>query len=123
MANFGGLTRTDAGRDVRLARSLRDKPHTVAAWRDGVLSGGQVRVIAANVKPYARNEFAAHEAALVDTVAALGVADTETVMNRWAGLVAAARETTPTRKAKPAPSPKLSPIRRSCSRPRRSVIG
>ncbi|MGH9191705.1 MAG: DUF222 domain-containing protein, partial [Acidimicrobiales bacterium] len=76
-----------SARDARLctktARRLRELPVTAAASRDGVLSGGQVQAIVANLKDRTVALFAHHEAALVPELAALSVGETATVMQSW----------------------------------------
>jgi hypothetical protein len=44
-----GLVNADAHRAVSIARQLQAAPVTRQAWLDGVLTGGQIRAIAANV--------------------------------------------------------------------------
>ena len=73
---------------TRTGRRLRELPVTATAYRDGVLSGGQVQAIVANLKDrtvglFAEHE-AEHEAELVGDVAKLSVGETATAMQSWA---------------------------------------
>jgi Domain of unknown function (DUF222) len=74
----------DAARCTRTARRLRELPVTAAAYHDGVLSGGQVQAIVANLKDRTVGLFAEHEAELVDDLAGLSVGETATAMQSWA---------------------------------------
>ena len=62
----------------------RQLPVTAAAYRDGVLSSGQVQAIVANLKDRTASLFAHHEAELVSELAALSVTDTAVAMQDWA---------------------------------------
>ncbi len=73
-----------AARCTTTARRLRQLPVTTAAYRDGVLSGGQVQAIIVNLKDRSVGLFAEHEAELVPDLAALSVGDTATAMQDWA---------------------------------------
>jgi Domain of unknown function (DUF222) len=66
------------------ARRLRGLPVTTAAYRDGVLSGGQIQAIVANLKDRTTGLFAHHEAELVPELTALSVGDTSVAMQDWA---------------------------------------
>ena len=74
----------DAARCARTARRLHALPVTAAAYRDGVLSGGQVQAIVANLKDRTAGLFADHEAKLVPKLAPLPVGDTAVAMQDWA---------------------------------------
>jgi hypothetical protein len=74
----------DAARCAGTGRRLRQLPVTAAAYRDGVLSGGQVQAIVANLKDRTVGLFADHEAELVPEVAGLSVGDTAVAMQDWA---------------------------------------
>jgi Domain of unknown function (DUF222) len=78
-----GLTRRAAGRTVTVATRLAELPATWKAWRDGVLSEGQVEAIAANVSAATAATYASQEAELVPHLARLGVADVARVMGYW----------------------------------------
>jgi hypothetical protein len=69
---------------ARTARRLRALPVTTGAYRDGVLSAGQVQAIAANLKDRTVGLFAAHEAELVPELAQLSAGDTAVAMQDWA---------------------------------------
>jgi hypothetical protein len=74
----------DAAGCARTARRLRQLPVTARAYRDGVLSSGQVQAIVANLKDRNVDLFTYHEAQLVPELAALSVADTAVAMQDWA---------------------------------------
>jgi hypothetical protein len=74
----------DAARCTNTARRLRQLPVTAAAHRDGVLSGGHIRAIVANLGDRTVGLFAHHEAQLVPELARLSVADTAVAMQDWA---------------------------------------
>ena len=78
-----GVHPRDAFEMVKLARKLRRLPVTAAAWVDGALTGGQVRVIAALVVDRHVPRFAEHEAELVPSLSALTVDETMRVMRLW----------------------------------------
>ncbi len=69
---------------TRTARRLRELPVTAAAYRDGVLSGGQIQAIVVNLKDRTVGLFADHEAALIPELARLSVHETATAMQDWA---------------------------------------
>jgi hypothetical protein len=73
-----------AARCAKTARRLRQLPVTAGAYRDGVLSGGQIHAIVANVKDRTVGLFARHEAELVPALARLSVSDTSIAMQDWA---------------------------------------
>jgi hypothetical protein len=73
-----------ATRCARTARRLRELPVTAATYRDGLLSGGQVQAIVANLKDRTVGLFAHHETELVGDLAELSVGDTGTAMQDWA---------------------------------------
>jgi Domain of unknown function (DUF222) len=74
----------DAARCAKTARRLRELPVTAGAYRDGVLSGGQVQAVVANLKDRTVALFADHEAELVPELARLSVGDTAVAMQDWA---------------------------------------
>ncbi|MDP1795124.1 MAG: DUF222 domain-containing protein, partial [Acidimicrobiales bacterium] len=78
-----GMHSPDAWDMVKLARKLRRLPTTAAAWVDGVLSGGQVRIIAGLVIDRHMRLFAEHEAELVPTLSDLTLDETRRVMRYW----------------------------------------
>ena len=77
------LTRRAAGHAVAVAARVADLPATWAAWRDGVLSEGQVDAIVANLSNATAETYAAQEAELVPHFAPLSVADLARVMAHW----------------------------------------
>jgi hypothetical protein len=74
----------DAARCAKTSRRLRLLPVTAAAYRDGVLSGGQVQAIVANLKDHSVGLFARHEPELVSELARLSVGETAVAMQDWA---------------------------------------
>jgi hypothetical protein len=73
-----------AARCTKTARRLRELPVTAGAYRDGVLSGGQVHAIVANLKDRTVGLFADHETELVPELARLSVRDAAVAMQDWA---------------------------------------
>jgi hypothetical protein len=69
---------------TKTARRLRKLPVTAVAYRDGVLSGGQLQAIVANLKDRTVGLIADHETELIPQLAALSVGDTATAMQDWA---------------------------------------
>ncbi len=69
---------------AKTARRLRRLPVTAGAYRDGVLSGGQVQAIVANLTDRTVGLFAHHETQLVPELARLSVHDTSVAMQDWA---------------------------------------
>ena len=65
------------------ARKVAQLPVTAGAWRDGVLSSGQVDAIAANVDTDTIDLFADHETVMVPTLVDLSVRDVATAMRAW----------------------------------------
>ncbi|HWC09929.1 MAG TPA: hypothetical protein VG455_01780, partial [Acidimicrobiales bacterium] len=61
-AAFGLRSRLDAALAAAVATRVAAMPATWAAWRDGVLSEGQVEAIVANVSEATADTYAAHEA-------------------------------------------------------------
>jgi Domain of unknown function (DUF222) len=74
----------DAARCTKTARRLRELPVTAGAYRDGVLSGGQVQAIVANLKDRTFGLYARHEAELVPELAPLSVGEAAIAMQDWA---------------------------------------
>ncbi len=74
----------EAAELVKRAARLRSCPEVRASWRDGRLSTGQVDAVAARVTERTEAIFAEQEAALVPSLVALSVRDTEAAMRRWA---------------------------------------
>jgi hypothetical protein len=78
-----GVHRRDAWVLMRLARKLRRLPAALAAWLDGRLSGGQVRIIAELVVERHEKLFGEHADELLPTLRPLSVDDTEVAMRLW----------------------------------------
>jgi hypothetical protein len=74
----------DANRCAKTARRLRDLPVTAAAYRDGVLSAGQVQAIVANLNDKTTPLFADAEEEMVPFLVPLSVTDVGRVMRAWA---------------------------------------
>jgi hypothetical protein len=74
----------DAARCTKTARRLRELPVTAAAYRDGLLSSGQVQAVVANLNDRTVALFAQHETDLVPELATLSVPETATAMQSWA---------------------------------------
>jgi Domain of unknown function (DUF222)/HNH endonuclease len=79
-----GRSGRDAARCARTARQLHVLPATAAAYRDGVLSGGQIQSIVANLTDRTVGLFTHHETALVPELAGLSVNETAVAMQDWA---------------------------------------
>jgi Domain of unknown function (DUF222) len=67
------MPRPRAAATTTRARKLAQLPVTAGAWRDGVLSTGQVDAITANLDPHTVALFADHETAMVPTLVDLPV--------------------------------------------------
>ncbi len=78
------MTGPDARRLSSTAKRLRSLPVSSEAWVDGALSGGQVRIVCANLTDRTAPLFAEHEGALVTRLAALDIPDTLVAMRDWA---------------------------------------
>jgi hypothetical protein len=74
----------EAAACAKAARRLQQLPVTAAAYRHGVLSGGQVQAIVANLKDRTVGLFARHETELIPALAGLSVAETAVAMQDWA---------------------------------------
>jgi hypothetical protein len=77
------------------ARKLAQLPVTARAWRDGVLSSGQVDAIAANLDPDTAGLFAEHEEVMVPTLVDLSVRDVTVAMGAWRECATADRDPKP----------------------------
>jgi Domain of unknown function (DUF222) len=84
LRHHGRRSGRDAAWCTKTGRRLRDLPVTAAGYRDGLLSGGQLQAIVANLTDHTAGLFADHEAELVPHLAGLSVADAATVMQSWA---------------------------------------
>jgi Domain of unknown function (DUF222) len=89
------LPRPHAAAMSSRARKLAQLPVTARAWRDGVLSGGQVEAIASNLDADTLGLFACHEPAMVPTLVDLSVRDTATAMRAWRECASAGRDPRP----------------------------
>jgi Domain of unknown function (DUF222)/HNH endonuclease len=89
------MPRPRAAATTARARKLAQLPHTAGAWRDGVLSNGQVDAIAANLDPDTVALFADHETAMVPTLVDLPVRDVALAMGAWRECATAHRDPKP----------------------------
>lgn len=78
-----GLHPRDAFELVRIARKLRRMPGTAAAWSDGALTGGQVRIITALVIDRHVDLYAEHEPELLPHLVGLSIDETQTALRLW----------------------------------------
>jgi hypothetical protein len=83
LADRGGMARARAAATASRARKLARLSLTPRAWRDGVLSGGQVEAIAANLDAHTLELFAAREPAVVRSLVDLSVRDVTIAMGTW----------------------------------------
>ena len=89
------MPRPRAAATTSRAGKLAHLPLSAGAWRDGVLSTGQVEAIASNLDADTLGLFADHEAALVPTLADLPVSDVATAMRAWSDCATAHRDPKP----------------------------
>ncbi len=89
------MPRPRAAATTGRARKLARLPVTTAAWRDGLLSSGQVEAIATNFDQHTVDLFADHETAMVPTLADLPVGDVAGVMRAWRDAASAGRDPKP----------------------------
>ncbi len=78
-----GMTSKSAGRLSLVARRLHKLPATSAAYRDGILSGGQVEAVVAQLDDDTVDLFAEAEDELVPYLAPLTVAGVARAMAAW----------------------------------------
>src|ERR671911_2317735 len=83
LADRGGIARARAAASAARARKLARLELTPRAWRAGVLSGGQVEAIAANLDAPTLELFADHEAAVVPSLENLAPRDVTIAMVAW----------------------------------------
>jgi Domain of unknown function (DUF222)/HNH endonuclease len=95
LADRAAMPRPRAVTTVSRARKLTHLPVTAAAWRDGVLSSGQVEAIATNLDPHTVALFADDETVMVPTLADLSVRDVATAMGAWRECATAQRNPKP----------------------------
>lgn len=84
LRHHAGVSGGAAARLTSTARRLSDLPVTRSAWRDGSLSGEQVRAVVVNTTEATAPLLAEVEADVVPTLVGLSVRDTVVVMRRWA---------------------------------------
>jgi Domain of unknown function (DUF222)/HNH endonuclease len=95
LVDRAAMPRPRAAATTSRARKLAHLPLTAGAWRDGVLSTGQVEAIASNLDAETLGLFAEHEAALVPTLVDLPVRDVATAMRTWSDCATAHRDPRP----------------------------
>ena len=83
LTDRAAMPRPRAAATASRARKLAYLPLTVKAWRDGVLSSGQVEAIATNLDPDTLGLFAEHEPVIVPSLVDLPVRDVATAMGAW----------------------------------------
>ncbi|HET6832256.1 MAG TPA: DUF222 domain-containing protein [Acidimicrobiales bacterium] len=89
------MPRPRAAATTGRARKLARLPVTAAAWRDGVLSSGQIEAIATNLDADTVDLFADHEAVMVPSLVDLPVRDVATAMRAWRECASADRDPRP----------------------------
>ncbi len=89
------MPRPRAAATAARARKLAQLPETAAAWREGVLSSGQVEAIATNLDADTVGLFAVHEAAIVPTLVDLSAREVATAMRAWRECATADRDPRP----------------------------
>jgi Domain of unknown function (DUF222)/HNH endonuclease len=95
LVDRAAMPRPRAAATTSRARKLAHLPLTAGAWRDGVLSTGQVEAIAGNLDADTIGLFADHEAGLLPTLADLPVRDVVTAMRAWSDCATADRDPKP----------------------------
>ena len=95
LTDRAAMPRARAAATVSRARKLARLPVTAGAWRDGVLSSGQVEAIAANLDADTLALFADHEAVMMPTLVHLSVRDVATAMAAWRECATADRDPKP----------------------------
>ncbi len=95
LADRAAMPRPRAAATASRARKLAHLPVTAGAWRDGVLSSGQVEAIAANLDPDTVAVFADHETVMVPTLVELSVRDVATAMAAWRDCASVHRDPKP----------------------------
>jgi Domain of unknown function (DUF222) len=95
LGDRAAMPRPRAAATVARARKLAQLPVTAGAWRDGVLSSGQVEAIAAHLDADTVGLFADHETELVPTLVGLSVPDVAAAMAAWRECASVDREPQP----------------------------
>jgi Domain of unknown function (DUF222)/HNH endonuclease len=95
LTDRAAMPRPRAAATVSRARKLARLPETAAAWRQGVLSSGQIEAITTNLDADTLGQFAAHEAALVPSLVDLSAHDVATAMRAWRECATADRDPRP----------------------------
>jgi hypothetical protein len=95
LVDRAAMPRSRAAATTSRARKLAHLPLTAGAWRDGVLSTGQVEAIASNLDSETLGLFAEHEAVLVPTLGDLAARDVAIAMRAWSECATADRDPVP----------------------------
>jgi Domain of unknown function (DUF222) len=95
LADRARMPRPRAAATAARARKLAQLPATTGAWRDGVLSSGQVEAITINLDADTVGLFAAHESAMLPTLVELPVGDVGMAMRAWRECATADRDPKP----------------------------
>jgi Domain of unknown function (DUF222)/HNH endonuclease len=95
LVDRAAMPRPRAAATTSRARTLAHLPVSAGAWRDGVLSTGQVEAIASNLDADTLGLFADHEAALVPTLVDLSARDVASAMAAWRECATAHRDPKP----------------------------
>ncbi len=95
LADRARMPRPRAAATAVRARKLAQLPATAGAWRDGVLSSGQVEAIATNLDADTVALFADHETVMLPTLVDLPVRDVATAMRAWREYATANRDPKP----------------------------
>ena len=97
LADRARMVRGRAAGWASRSRRLAQLPVTARAFADGVLSGGQVEAICANLDRETVGLFADHETEIVPTLAGLSADEVGVAMRRWREHATADREPKPER--------------------------
>jgi hypothetical protein len=95
LTDRAAMPRPRAAATASRARKVAQLPVTAQAWRDGVLSSGQVEAITTNIDADTVALFAGHEAAIVPTLVDLSARDVGTAMRAWRECATADRDPRP----------------------------
>src|SRR3546814_13685805 len=80
------MSHGDASQLLKTSRLSRSLPLTAAAWEQGRLSSGQIRVVVANVKTRHVDLFIGDEAQLVPGLCDADITETVSALRRWADI-------------------------------------
>src|SRR3546814_1267539 len=80
------MSHGDASQLLKMSRLARSLPLTAAAWEQGRLSSGQIRVVVANVKTRHVDLFLGDEGQLVPGLCEADITETVSALRRWADI-------------------------------------